>query len=127
MIQQKIKSKLIFEKGFSVGNVKEFTESSFVEEVLNSKLPVVVDFWAEWCGPCKMLSPIIESIAPEFEGKVILGKVNVDNNQELAAKYGIISIPTLLFFKEGKVISQHTGLLSANALKEKIRNTFGIL
>ncbi|MCX7727532.1 MAG: thioredoxin domain-containing protein, partial [Chitinispirillaceae bacterium] len=78
------------------------------------------------CGPCKMLSPIIESIAPEFEGKVIIGKVNVDSCVELAAKYGIISIPTLLFFKDGKVISQHTGLLSANALKEKIKSVFTI-
>jgi thioredoxin 1 len=106
--------------------LKEFTDSSFNDEVIGSSLPVIVDFWAEWCGPCKMLTPIITDIAKEYDGKVMIGKVNVDDNPQIAAKYGINSIPSLLFFKNGQVVEQHTGLLPKAPLKSKIDKTFQI-
>lgn len=105
-------------------NVKVFTDSNFATEVLASKLPVIVDFWAEWCGPCKMLTPIIEDIAGDYIGKVIFGKMDVDNNPQIAAKYGINSIPSLLFFKHGAIVEQHTGLLAKAPLKVKIDRIF---
>ncbi len=106
--------------------LKEFTDNNFNDEVIGSSLPVIVDFWAEWCGPCKMLTPIIADIAKEYDGKVVIGKVNVDDNPQVAAKYGINSIPSLLFFKNGQVIEQHTGLLPKAPLKSKIDKTFQI-
>jgi thioredoxin 1 len=87
-----------------------FTSENFKEEVLDSDIPVLVDFWAVWCGPCKMLTPTIDQIAKEFEGKVKVGKVNVDENQQLAAQYGIMSIPTVMIFKNGKVVEQFIGV-----------------
>lgn len=108
------------------GALLEFTDANFTADVLESSVPVIVDFWAEWCGPCKMLTPIIENLAAEFEGKVRMGKVNVDDNPDTAAKYGIVSIPSLLFIQKGKVVDQHTGLLPQAALKTKIAKTFGI-
>ena len=108
------------------GALLEFTDNNFAEDVLGNSGPVVVDFWAEWCGPCKMLTPFMESLATEFEGKVRMGKLNVDDNPETAAKYGIVSIPSLLFILNGKVVDQHTGLLPQAALKTKITKTFGI-
>ena len=79
-------------------------EANFSKEVLSSDLPVMVDFWAVWCGPCKVLSPIVEELAAEYEGKYKVGKVNVDENNALAMQYGVMSIPTLKFFKGGKVV-----------------------
>ena len=105
-------------------HVKVFTDSNFADEVLASKLPVIVDFWAEWCGPCKMLTPIIGDIASEYAGKVLVGKLDVDNNPQVAAKYGINSIPSLLFFKNGTIVEQHTGLLAKAPLKAKIDRIF---
>lgn len=105
-------------------SLKAFTDQNFSDEVLASELPVVVDFWAEWCGPCKMLTPILEDIAPEYEGKVVVGKLNVDSNPQIASKYSINSIPTMLFFKDGEVVEQHTGLLAKGPLKVKIDRTF---
>jgi thioredoxin 1 len=87
-----------------------FTSENFKEEVLDSNIPVLVDFWAVWCGPCKMLTPTIDQIAKEFDGKVKVGKVNVDENQQLAAQYGIMSIPTVIIFKNGKVVEQFIGV-----------------
>ena len=87
-----------------------FTEENFEKEVLQSDKPVLVDFWAVWCGPCKMLTPTIEQLASEFEGKAKVGKVNVDENQSLAARYGIMSIPTVMIFKDGKVVEQFIGV-----------------
>ncbi len=87
-----------------------FTEENFQKEVLESDIPVVVDFWAVWCGPCKMLTPTLDQIAAEFEGKAKVGKVNVDENQQLAAQYGIMSIPTVMIFKDGKVMEQFIGV-----------------
>lgn len=87
-----------------------FTNENFKSEVLDSGIPVLVDFWAAWCGPCKMLAPTIDQLAKEFEGKAKVGKVNVDDNQQLAAQFGIMSIPTIIIFKGGKVVEQFIGV-----------------
>lgn len=86
------------------------TTENFKSEVLDSDIPVLVDFWAAWCGPCKMLAPTIDQLAKEFEGKAKVGKVNVDDNQQLAAQFGIMSIPTIIIFKGGKVVEQFIGV-----------------
>ena len=93
---------------------------NFENEVLQSETPVLVDFWAQWCGPCKMLSPILDELASEYEGKVKIGKVDVDKNQELSAQYSVLSIPTLLIFKDGKVQEQHVGLKGKPELKKSL-------
>ena len=91
-----------------------------LQEKINSGAPVVVDFWAEWCGPCRMLGPIIEELGNENEGKATVGKLNVDENQESAAKYGIRSIPTVLFFNKGELVEKFTGLAEKKVYQEKI-------
>jgi len=96
---------------------KVFTDQNFEEEVLNSQKPVLVDFWAPWCGPCQMMGPIIEELAEELEGKVVVGKLNVDENPQMAQKYGIMSIPTLLVFKNGQVVEQFVGVQPKEVLK----------
>ncbi len=101
-------------------SLSHFTDANFKKEVLESNLPVLVDFWATWCGPCKMISPIIEDLAREYAGKIKVGKVNVDENPKTATLYGIMSIPTLLFFKNGKIVGQATGALNKIELKRKI-------
>ncbi|MDD2927837.1 MAG: thioredoxin [Candidatus Omnitrophica bacterium] len=101
-------------------SILHFSDSDFKKEVLESKLPVVVDFWANWCGPCKMIGPIVEELAREYSGKVKVGKLDVDTNPRSAAAYGVMSIPTLMFFKNGKVMDQVSGALSKSALKQKI-------
>ncbi|MEZ5037372.1 MAG: thioredoxin [Chitinophagales bacterium] len=99
---------------------KELTDSNFQNEVLDLQGVALVDFWAEWCGPCKLIGPVIEELAGEFEGKALIGKLNVDDNRDVATQYGIMSIPTLLFFKNGEVVSKHVGLASKGDLKKKI-------
>ncbi|MBN2036957.1 MAG: thioredoxin [Chitinispirillaceae bacterium] len=106
--------------------MREFTDANFATDALGSPLPVVVDFWAEWCGPCKMLTPILSKIASDLEGKVTVGKLNVDQNPQTATRYTVNSIPTLLFIKDGRVREQHTGLLAEKPLSEKIKKTFGL-
>ena len=96
------------------------TEKNFDEEVINSPIPVLVDFWAEWCGPCRMISPIVDEIAQELSGKLKVAKVNVDEAQEVAAKFGIMSIPTLLVFKKGKVVNQIVGAMPKDQLLAKL-------
>ena len=98
----------------------EFTDANFEEEVLKSELPVLIDFWAVWCGPCKMIAPSIDELAKEYEGKAKIGKVDVDNNQQVATKYGIRSIPTLLIFKDGKMVDQIVGALPKPKIAEKL-------
>ncbi len=103
-----------------MSHLPEFSDTNFADEVLASPIPVVVDFWAEWCGPCKMLTPIIESLAQEYDGKVKIGKLNVDNSPAMASRYGVTSIPTILFVKNGNVVDQHVGLLAKAPLQTKI-------
>ncbi len=88
----------------------EITDATFDEVVLKSDKPVVVDFWAAWCGPCRMVGPIIEEVSNEYEGKAVVGKVDVDSNQEYAAKYGVRNIPTVLVFKDGEIVSRQVGV-----------------
>ncbi|MCX5701839.1 MAG: thioredoxin [Candidatus Omnitrophica bacterium] len=96
------------------------TDNNFKNEVLESSLPVLLDFWAPWCGPCRLIAPIIEELAREYDKKIKIGKINVDETHKIATNYGIMSIPTLMFFKNGKVIEQVVGALSKNELKRKI-------
>ena len=98
------------------------TNQNFEEEVLKSKLPVLVDFFATWCGPCKMLAPVIEDLAEKYEEKVKIGKVNVDDENELAMKYQIASIPTLVLFKDGKVVNIRVGLCSKSEIENMINS-----
>ncbi len=95
-------------------------ESNFKKEVLEAKTLVVVDFWAAWCGPCKMIAPIVEELAKEYAQKVKIAKVDIDDNSNIASQYGIMSIPTLVFFKNGKAVAQTVGVVSKAELKRKI-------
>ena len=98
----------------------EITDAEFDATVLKSQEPVLVDFWATWCGPCRAVAPIVEELATEYAGKMKVGKVDVDNNQQVAASYGIQSIPTLLLFKGGEVVERITGAVPKNVLKQHI-------
>ncbi len=98
----------------------EFTDANFDQEVLKSDTPVLVDFWAPWCGPCRMVAPIVAEISNEYAGKLKVGKVNTDDNQEVAVRYGIMSIPTLMIFKGGEVAERVVGTLPKQALTGKI-------
>jgi len=99
----------------------EFTDSNFQEVVLDSDKLSVVDFWAEWCGPCKMVGPIVDELATTYEGKASIGKVNVDHNPEVSAKYGVRSIPTILFIKNGEIVDKQVGAVPKNVLDAKIQ------
>jgi thioredoxin 1 len=101
-------------------NVIAISSSNFDQEVAQSQTPVLVDFWAEWCGPCKMIAPLLDEIAEEKLGKIKVGKVNVDENQELATKFGIRAIPTLLLFKGGQIKEQMVGMVGKKDLEKKI-------
>jgi thioredoxin 1 len=98
----------------------EFTDKNFQTDVVSSTVPVLVDFWAPWCGPCKMVDPVVEEIAGEYAGKLKVGKLNTDDNRETAAKYGIMSIPTLMIFKGGEVKARIVGAQPKRAIVEKI-------
>ena len=96
------------------------TDQTWDNEVLNSDLPVIVDFWAEWCAPCSMIAPVVEQVSEEYEGKIKVGKLNVDENQVTAGKYQIMAIPTLLFFNGGKLVDRVAGVVPKKILVEKI-------
>ena len=98
----------------------EITDATFDEVVLKSDKPVLVDFWAAWCGPCRMVGPIVEELATEYEGKAVVGKVDVDANQEFAAKYGVRNIPTVLLFKGGEVVEKQVGVAPKATYVQKI-------
>ncbi len=97
-----------------------FTDSNFKKEVLEAQLPVLVDYWAAWCGPCRMVAPIIEELAEEYDKKIKIGKIDIDENPKIPTHYGIMSIPTLMFFKKGQVAGQVVGALTKSELKKKI-------
>ncbi len=104
-------------------NIVHVTDSSFDEEVLKSDMPVIVDYWAEWCGPCKAIAPVLEEIAGEYQGKLIVAKMDVDDNQQTPQKYVVRGIPTLMIFKDGDVIGTKVGQLSKSQLTAFIDNT----
>jgi thioredoxin 1 len=98
----------------------EITDANFEQEVVKSDIPVLIDLWAVWCGPCKMIAPFIEELAAEYEGKVKVGKVDVDNNPNISVQYGVRSIPTLLFFNGGKVVDQIIGAVPKHTIAAKL-------
>lgn len=103
-------------------NVFEFTDSNFDSDVLKSELPTLVDFWAVWCGPCRAIAPIVESLATQYQGKIKVGKLDVDHNQKVAQQFGIRSIPTMLLFKDGKVLETLVG--AGPQTKTKLEDAF---
>ncbi len=98
----------------------EFTDANFEELAIKSDKPVMIDFWAEWCGPCRLVGPIVEELANDFGDKAVVGKVNVDNNPGISAKYGIRNIPTILFLKNGEVVDRSVGAVPKAALQQKL-------
>lgn len=102
-----------------MGKTLELTDATF-EQTINSDKPVLVDFWAEWCGPCKMIGPVVEELAGDYEGRAVVAKINVDENPETTAKFGVRSIPTLLVFKGGQVVDKQVGAVPKSVLNQKL-------
>ena len=100
--------------------VTKFTDGNFDGEVVKSAVPVLVDFWAEWCGPCRLMSPILDELGPAYQGKVKIGKLNVDENQDTPTKFGVMNIPTMIFFRGGKEVERLVGAMSKSDLQKKI-------
>jgi thioredoxin 1 len=109
----------------AAANIVNITETNFSEEVANSEIPVLVDFWAEWCGPCKMIAPLLDELASDYDGKAKIAKVNIDEQQSLAVKYGVRAVPTLLIFKGGEVTEQIVGVKSKRDLKASLDKVTG--
>ena len=107
-------------------NVQKFTDGNFDSEVVKSGVPVLVDFWAEWCGPCRLMGPILDEIAPAYAGKLKIGKVNVDENQDTPSKFGIMNIPTMILFKNGKEAERIVGAMSKADLQKKIDKALAV-
>src|SRR5438093_10426939 len=105
------------------GNVAEFTDSNFENEVLNSAQPVLVDFWAPWCGPCRMIAPVVEELAGEYRGSVKVGKLNIDDSPNAAQEYGVSSIPTLMIFKGGQVVDRFAGVQPKRRLQQALEQS----
>ena len=106
-------------------NVLKFTDSNFEGEVVKSDIPVLVDFWAEWCGPCRLMGPILDEMAPAYAGKLKIGKVNVDENQDTPSQFGVMNIPTMIVFKNGKEAERIVGAMSKADLQKKIDKALG--
>lgn len=104
------------------GQTIEITDANFNTEVLQSDIPVLVDFWAEWCSPCRAIAPLVEKISQDYQGKLKVGKLNVDDYSDLASKYGITAIPTLIVFKDGKPIDRIVGVISEDELKSRLNS-----
>jgi len=102
------------------GNINEFSDENFENEVLNSETPVLVDFWAPWCGPCRIIAPVVEELSETYEGKLKVGKLNVDDNQKTSMRFGIRSIPTLLVFKDGEVAEQIIGAVPKTEIERVV-------
>jgi len=105
----------------AIADTVELSDSTFENEVIKSETPVLVDFWAPWCGPCRMLAPVVEEIAVSYTGRLKVGKVNVDDNQQITMKYGIRSIPTLILFKDGKAVEQVIGAVPKTEIERIIK------
>ena len=116
--------KQIERKDVKMANIKDATTGTFENEVLKSTEPVLIDFWAPWCGPCRMVAPVVEEIAKEYEGKVKVMKLNTDENMDIAIKYNILSIPTLGFFQGGQMVDRIIGAVPKKVIVEKISKTF---
>jgi thioredoxin 1 len=110
----------VFEKKETPGKPQPVGDANFTEEVLDSSEPVLVDFWAPWCGPCRLVGPLLDEIAPQYVGRMRILKLNVDENQQTAARYGIQSIPTMMIFKNGKPVDQIVGAMPLRPLQERI-------
>ncbi len=107
------------------GVVAEFSQSNFEQEVLKSEVPVLVDLWAAWCGPCRMVGPMVEELSGQYADKIKVGKLNVDDHPQVAAQYGIMNIPTLLFFKDGKEVDRIVGVVPKEELSRRAENVIG--